>query len=602
MGLGKTVTCLGLILGSIQNGQSRGSSLCGSDDISKCQYLFKRGLLKGSLCNRINCKRHQGSPIEQFIENNDLSGELNLVICPNHICEQWAKEAIRFSKKKLRFVVITTIIQYNTLIEKDLQNLDLIIVSYNFLINKNYLKLKKMGTSRTLNDLQYTRIFFDEIHEITDNKSLLTEIISLSKSSRFNWLITGTPFAKGVENLCTYLDFVVEPEIPNTSETTVTFSRGTLPSTGRTTELMKIKERGFYSKKFLVDFSKLFRRTECESSIVDITYTNYFLDFTREERCIYDSYALHGKTDLFLLQVCCHTELLSSSTKSEIQKCESLEEVRKVIIQFSTKELDEAETKLKKLKVDGRESEIKKQETIVLNCKRTLGYLNNFTENLEECPICMDTIELEKLVTTKCGHEFCLNCIKILLKESHKIRCPTCKTDLIGSQLYKIEGGKLLEGSELGSVNYWVEKTKSTKIGNVVHYIKNLNTDDKVIIFSQWSDMLQKITEILKECDINILHCKGSVYQKNKAIRLFKDNPAYKVICLSSDNAASGANLTEANKIIFLEPIYGELNYRREVESQAISRSYRIGQKRTVEIIRFIINNTVETSLITVPA
>ena len=67
---------------------------------------------------------------------------------------------------------------------------------------------------------------------------------------------------------------------------------------------------------------------------------------------------------------------------------------------------------------------------------------------------------------------------------------------------------------------------------------------------------------------------------------------------MSSKLAASGANLTQANKIIFLEPIFGDETYRNDIEAQAISRSLRIGQKNTLEVIRFYIKETIEeTSL-----
>lgn len=67
---------------------------------------------------------------------------------------------------------------------------------------------------------------------------------------------------------------------------------------------------------------------------------------------------------------------------------------------------------------------------------------------------------------------------------------------------------------------------------------------------------------------------------------------------LSSRNAASGINLTIANKIIFLEPIYGNTEYRKNIESQAVGRADRLGQKRPIEIHRFIIQDTVEQDIL----
>ena len=59
---------------------------------------------------------------------------------------------------------------------------------------------------------------------------------------------------------------------------------------------------------------------------------------------------------------------------------------------------------------------------------------------------------------------------------------------------------------------------------------------------------------------------------------------------LSSRNAASGINLTIANKIILLEPVYGSFEYRKNIEEQAIGRADRIGQKSPIDVYRFIIS------------
>jgi SNF2 family DNA or RNA helicase len=66
---------------------------------------------------------------------------------------------------------------------------------------------------------------------------------------------------------------------------------------------------------------------------------------------------------------------------------------------------------------------------------------------------------------------------------------------------------------------------------------------------------------------------------------------------LSSKNSASGINLTIANKIIFLEPIYGKEEYRKNIEYQAIGRADRLGQTRPIDIYRFIIKDTIEQDI-----
>jgi SNF2 family DNA or RNA helicase len=567
MGSGKTITCLGLIA----SGSASASEF--DNDKTQCTYKFKKGIRKGNICKKKDCKTHKNLPIEINFKSDDTESNQNksvpnLVICPSHICEQWAREAVKLN---LKIVVITTIVQFNVLTRSDIINSDIVIVSYNFLKNKNYIK---SNSDLKLTTFSFKRIFFDEIHEVVD-RSLLRNLIDLARVSQFNWLVTGTPFQNGMKNVYNYLNLTTNLEFVDRLS------------------VENLEEMGIFWDEFPTEISKLFRRTEFKWGFVPITHFNYFLDFTKEERCIYDSYVLNGtKPDTFLLQLCCHVELLSFKTRSEIKKCNSLSEVKDIIIEFSESELSVIENKLK---TQSQSDDIKKLESQVESHKRTIGYLKNidFSDTLD-CPICLEQMDLKSTVLTKCGHKFCIDCIIHLTNDNNTqfFKCPTCKTELnSGSHLYKVSTDT---EEKQDCVDYWIKKTKSTKIGNVVHYIKTLGIETgKVILFSQWPEMLDKITKILTDCGIKILHCTGSVYQKNKSMRLFKTDPTYQVICLSSKDAASGANLTEATKIIFLEPT------QKEIESQAISRSYRIGQTKPIEIIRFIIKDTIEEVLFT---
>jgi hypothetical protein len=59
-----------------------------------------------------------------------------------------------------------------------------------------------------------------------------------------------------------------------------------------------------------------------------------------------------------------------------------------------------------------------------------------------------------------------------------------------------------------------------TKLANIITYIRE--TNDHLIIFSQWDDLLRRIGRILKENNIPNVFCKGNCYQRDKAIREFK--------------------------------------------------------------------------------
>ena len=122
--------------------------------------------------------------------------------------------------------------------------------------------------------------------------------------------------------------------------------------------------------------------------------------------------------------------------------------------------------------------------------------------------------------------------------------------------------------------------------------------DARIIIFSQWDELLLLIRKSLMENEIDCSFISGNVYKRNKAISRFKlggkDNG---VILLSLEHSASGTNLTEASHIFFIEPIDDIKETINKIESQAISRAVRLGQKQVVEVIRILCKDTIEEEI-----
>jgi SNF2 family DNA or RNA helicase len=101
----------------------------------------------------------------------------------------------------------------------------------------------------------------------------------------------------------------------------------------------------------------------------------------------------------------------------------------------------------------------------------------------------------------------------------------------------------------------------------------------------------------LEENNIKNVFCKGNCYQRDKAITEFNNDDKIKVIMLSSGSAASGTNLTKASKVILIDPIYGDYKYRKDQERQAVGRAHRTGQTKKIQVVRFIVKNTVEEEI-----
>jgi hypothetical protein len=219
------------------------------------------------------------------------------------------------------------------------------------------------------------------------------------------------------------------------------------------------------------------------------------------------------------------------------------------------------------------------------------------TMDEESCAICMDC--LDKPTLTSCGHMFCYDCIKMCLNNVKK--CPMCKQDLEGKELIKIiSENKNTPEKDLNQDNLLIEKYGS-KLGKLISIIRCITTrdDTRIIVFSQWDDMLRLVGKTLSDNGIGNTFIKGNVWSRTSAIKKFKDGDTHKVIMLSLKNAASGTNLTEATHIFFVEPIDAPRKESLAIETQAIARACRIGQKQQVMILRVLVEDTIEHDVFT---
>ncbi|CAD7944369.1 unnamed protein product [Amoebophrya sp. A120] len=125
--------------------------------------------------------------------------------------------------------------------------------------------------------------------------------------------------------------------------------------------------------------------------------------------------------------------------------------------------------------------------------------------------------------------------------------------------------------------------------------------EDKVILFVQWEDLKRKIAKAFDEFGVPHLTLQGTTHQKRIIFDKFaKDDKKYRVLILSMEDAASGANLTQANHVFLVHPFFDAeseekcLNY----EKQAVGRVLRYGQKKPVKIWRFVAKNTIEEEIL----
>jgi SNF2 family DNA or RNA helicase len=136
----------------------------------------------------------------------------------------------------------------------------------------------------------------------------------------------------------------------------------------------------------------------------------------------------------------------------------------------------------------------------------------------------------------------------------------------------------------------------SSKLEELDLLLENLiaEKDRKIILFSEWTTMLDLIEPLLKKHLLDYVRLDGSVPQKKRLglINQFQKDPDCKVF-ISTNAGSTGLNLQSANTVINVD-----LPWNPAVLEQRIGRAHRMGQKRPVQIFLLVTNDTLEESLL----
>jgi len=145
----------------------------------------------------------------------------------------------------------------------------------------------------------------------------------------------------------------------------------------------------------------------------------------------------------------------------------------------------------------------------------------------------------------------------------------------------------------LPSSLYKGEKRMSTKMHLVLGQIRNLGKDDKLIVFSQFVEALEELEGYLSENAVPYVSFYGKTTDRVTPVAVFQSNPEVQVFLSSIKAGGVGLNLTAADYVLLLDDWWNPA-----VEAQAFSRAHRIGQKRTIEVVRLICKDTVEEKIL----
>lgn len=115
----------------------------------------------------------------------------------------------------------------------------------------------------------------------------------------------------------------------------------------------------------------------------------------------------------------------------------------------------------------------------------------------------------------------------------------------------------------------------------------------KVLVFSQFVQMLHIIRGWLQTTDIPFTYLDGSTKDRFEQVDRFNNDESIRLFLISLKAGGTGLNLTAADYVIHYDPWWNPA-----VESQAIDRTHRIGQTKQVFAYKMICENTVEEKIL----
>jgi superfamily II DNA/RNA helicase len=136
----------------------------------------------------------------------------------------------------------------------------------------------------------------------------------------------------------------------------------------------------------------------------------------------------------------------------------------------------------------------------------------------------------------------------------------------------------------------------STKLEHLAGLLEELNdeTDRKIVLFSEWTTMLDLIESILKKIGMKYVRLDGSVPQKKRGrlVEQFSRDDDCKLF-MTTNAGSTGLNLQAANTVINVD-----LPWNPAVLEQRIARAHRMGQKKPVQVYILVTEDTIEEGML----
>ncbi|KAJ7681794.1 SNF2 family N-terminal domain-containing protein [Mycena rosella] len=416
-------------------------------------------------------------------------------------------------------------------------------------------KGKAKEKASALFEVKWFRIVLDEAHNIK-NRNTKNAVACCELQGKFRWCLTGTPMQNSVDELFSLLKFLRIKPLNNWDTFNTQIAKPVKSGKGAGRAMKRLQ---------VVLQQIMLRRTKTQQlngkALVDLpprTVNVVSCAFDPSEQAFYT--ALESKMEdviakilrqsgnggggsayigvllllLRLRQACNHPCLVSKDYKTDM---DAVDPKAKAPNSAGSGEAGD---------VDGDD------------LAAAFGALNVATR---KCQVCMQEMDARNMAT---GDPYCIDCAPLAIQA-------------------KMEDD---------------DRNSSAKIRMILKLLRDIeerSDEEKTIIFSQFTSMLDLIEPFLRETGVRYVRYDGSMKPADReaALTKIKASQTTKVILISFKAGSTGLNLTACNNVILVD-----LWWNPALEDQAFDRSHRVGQTRPVNIFKLKIDNTVEDRIL----
>lgn len=549
-----------------------------------------------------------------------LNSKATLLVCPLSTVSNW-EEQIKHHIKPLGLRYYIYHGQNRIKDPKILATFDLVITTYGSVSSElNSRAIKRRDGHFPLEQIGWFRIVLDEAHMIREQNTLAFKAICRLQASR-RWAVTGTPVQNKLEDLASLLSFV---RVKPFDERSKFVQHIITPFKNANPEIVP-------KLRTLIDTITL-RRLKDRIDLPKRTDLIIRLDFDEKEQQVYDWFAnntreririltgqggqerIAGKAMIHILRSILQLRLICAHGK-DLLNADGLAELQGMTADTPIDLSDDEDEKPVLHESKAYEFLYLLQQStadICAKCSNRLGASEVIDLDADKDNEGQDDL-LGYMSPASCVHLYCPSCIKTLHRQSDNQRCDDCCNteqsafvELSRSRATLEQESKTSRAPAPKNVRSepdddYVPHTKTRALVDDLLENKKLSMANpteppyKSVVFSGWTSHLDLIERALDTVGITHTRLDGKMTRtaRTAAMDAFRDDPSVQVILVSIMAGGLGLNLTTGNSVYVMEP-----QFNPAAEAQAVDRVHRLGQKREVKTVRYIMRHSFEERML----